>query len=220
MKIAKVRNPASLLLVNPQRSKTTMQVVKRKTNITRRKPATATNRRKKNTSVKVYASRQATNRRRNPFVRRRKRNPQIKTLIMGSLYAAAGAMTQGLVASFIPLKAEGVIGIGINLGIAYVTALLGERVLGAGLNSQFFAVGAAAGVGKSILDYVLGFAKGAVGQLAPAGAPQVGTSTEQSMNDIVPWEGGWPYGGGMGDIVAWDNYGQPMPQQAQPRIAA
>jgi len=202
--------------------------VKRKTNRRRNtlaRPATATNRRKRNTAVKVYAARATNRRRSNPIVRnrRRRRNPQIKTLIMGSLYAAAGAMAQGFVSGFIPLRAEGLIGIGIQLGVAYITAMLGERILGGGINSQFFAVGAAAGVGKSILDYALGFAKGAVGQLAPAGAPQIGQVSDQpQMADIVAWPGGWggAYGDGMGDIVAWDNYGQPVPLPAPQQRAA
>lgn len=133
--------------------------------------------------------------------RNRRRNPQIKTLLVGSMFATAGAMAQGIVSGFVPLHATGVMGIAIEVGVAYLTAMLGEKVIG-GENAKFFAVGAAAGVGKSILNYVFGLAQSGVGALSsagpapqlPAAAPGVSDITyfEDGVGDIVPEPDYWP----------------------------
>jgi hypothetical protein len=162
-------------------------------------------RRKNRTTIYAAAPRRTNRRRSNPIVRRtrRKRNPQVRTLLVGSLFATAGAMVQGIIAGFIPIRAQGIMGIGVELGIAYLTAMLGERVIG-GQNAQFFAVGAAAGVGKSILNYVFGLAQSGVGALTsaapqpslPAAAPQpaqVGDVTYyDDIGDIVEEPDYWP----------------------------
>lgn len=203
----KAKNPASsLLLVNPKRGKKMAVRRRRKTATnTRRRTTAAVNprrRRRNRTTIYAAAPRRTNTRRSNPIRRRRRsRNPQVKTLLVGSLYAAAGAMAQGVIAGFIPIRAQGVMGIGVELGVAYLTAMLGERILG-GANAQYFAIGAAAGVGKSILNYVFGLAQSGVGALSsaaapapqlPAAAPQVGDITYyDGVGDIVEQPDYWP----------------------------
>lgn len=201
----KAKNPASsLMLINPQRGKKMAVRRRRKTATnTRRRTTAAVNprrRRRNRTTIYTAATRRTNRRRSNPPRRRRRRNPQVKTLIVGSLYAAAGAMAQGIIAGFIPIKAQGLMGIGVELGVAYVTAMVGERVLGAGPNAQFFAVGAAAGVGKSILNYVFGLAQSGVGALTSAAQPKA--LPEGGVNDIVAWDGMRGLND-MGDIVPY-----------------
>lgn len=187
----KAKNPASsLMIINPKRGKkmAVRRRLKTATN-TRRRTTAAVNPRPRRNRTTIYAAApRRTNRQRiNPPRRRRRRNPQVKTLIVGSLYAAAGAMVQGIIAGFVPIKAQGVMGIGVELGVAYLTAMLGERLLGGGANAQFFAVGAAAGVGKSILNYVFGLAQSGVGALTGAAQPKA--LPEGGVSDIVAWDG-------------------------------
>ena len=199
----KAENPASsLMLINPQRGKKMAVRRRRKTatNTRRRTTAAVNPRRWRRNRTTIYATAPSRTNRRRSNPRRRRRNPQVKTLIVGSLYAAAGAMAQGIISGFVPIRAAGLMGIGIELGVAYVTARVGERVLGAGANAQFFAVGAAAGVGKSILNYVIGLAQSGVGALSSAAQPKA--MTEGGVNDIVAWDGMNGLND-MGDIVPY-----------------
>jgi hypothetical protein len=181
----------------------------------RRRPATATNsrrrrtttaanprRRRNRTTIYAAAPRRTNRRRANPVRRRNRRhNPQVKTLLVGSMFATAGAMAQGIISGFVPIHATGIMGIAVELGVAYLTAMLGEKVIG-GQNAQFFAVGAAAGVGKSILNYVFGLAQSGVGALSsavpapalPAAAPQMADITyyPDGVGDIVETPEYWP----------------------------
>jgi hypothetical protein len=175
---------------------------RRKATTNRRRRSTAANPRRRRTNAVVVVRRNRrravmSNRRRNPIRRRRRRNPNVKTLIQGGLYAALGAMAQTVISGFIPIRAEGIMGIGVQLGTAYLTAMIGERLLPG--NSQFFAAGAAAAVGKSVIDYALGLVGGATtGQLSSA-APQQVAPPNPGMSDIAIWDEP-----GMSDISTYD----------------
>jgi hypothetical protein len=197
----RVKNPAgSLMLINPKGSGKMATRRRRTTN--RRRPAAAANpRRRRRNSTNIYAAapRRRNSRRvaRNPR-RRRARNPSVKNLVVGSFFAALGAMAQKAIAGFIPLRAEGILGLGIELGVAWLTATIGERFLG-GPNAQAFALGAAGGFGASALNYVLGFATSGVGALTSAAQPKALPAPQGGVNDIVAWDGR----GGVGDVIAY-----------------
>lgn len=137
-------------------------------------------------------------------VNRRRRNPQIKTLLSTALYAGAGAMAYGAASSFIPIQASGLVGLGINFGIAYVVSMVGEKVLPANAHTAFTA-GVVGGVGRDIINYVLGIVRGPLTGILSPGAMQVGGGEAvpqlppgaMGMHDIVE--------DGMGDIVAADD---------------
>lgn len=183
MKTVKLHNPSSLWIVNPKKGDKKM-VRKRKT--------TATNRRRNpaRRKVAVRSNRIVAKR----VVRRnRRRNPQLKQLFVGGAYAALGAIAQGLISSFIPIKAAGVMGLAVQWGSAWITAMIGEKVLPGG--SPYFAAGAAAGAAKSTFDFFIGNVGGFLsGQQAGSGAPVVGLPAAPEPQQLPP-------AGSMGDIT-------------------
>ena len=193
----RVKNPASsLMLVNPKGAN--MATRRRKT-INKRRAVAAVNprrRRRNRTTIYAAAPRRINRSRvaRNPRPRRA-RNPSVKGLVVGSLFAALGAMAQKTIAGFIPIRAEGVLGLGVELGVAYLTSMLGERFLN-GANAQAFGLGAAGGFGASAINYLFGLAQSGVGALSSVAQPKALPAASGGVNDIVAWQG-------MGDIIAY-----------------
>jgi hypothetical protein len=142
---------------------------------------------------------------------RRRRNPALKGLLVGGLYAAAGAMANGIIAGFIPIRANGLLGLGVQAGTAYLTALAGEKIIPGPANQNAFALGAAASVGKSAIDWFLGIVRGPLsGVLATTGV-QVGGQEGgvAGLFDIVPFDSQSAFGigdVGMGDIIEMPDY--------------
>lgn len=194
--------------------------MKRKRKTTSRKRRTVSNPRRRRASVAMAPrhARKVTRRRtrrHNPTTHlkrrhRRRRNPAIKGLLVGGLYAAAGAMANSLIAGFVPVRANGLLGLGVQLGTAYITALAGEKIIPGPANQNAFALGAAASVGKSAIDWFLGLVRGPLsGALATTGVQVGGQEGGVSgLFDIVPFDAS-SYGmgdAGMGDIIEMPQY--------------
>src|SRR5215475_13109761 len=66
----------------------------------------------------------------NPRRRRRngRRNPSAKGILMGGLWAGAGAAVTNLIAGFLPIGGGGWMDVIKQLGAAYITGFLAERI--------------------------------------------------------------------------------------------
>jgi hypothetical protein len=200
----KAKNPASsLMLINPKRGKK-MAVRRRRrtaTNTRRRTTAAVNPRRRRRNRTTIYAAApRRTNRRRSNPVRRRRRsrNPQVKVFLQGAVLTAVGAMAQGVAAGLIPIRAPGIMGIGIEAAVAWGVWMVADKVVG-GQNAMYIGLGASAGVGKSILNYFLGLAQSGVGALTQAAAPPQLPPAAPQVGDITYYDG-------VGDIVAEPEY--------------
>jgi hypothetical protein len=153
-------------------------------------------------------------RRHNPrlLLRRRRHNPPLADLVRGGLFAAAGAMTHSAINAFIPIRSTGLVGIGVQLATAWVTSWIGDRVIATSkrdVDSYAFSLGAAASVGKHIIDYALGLVRGPLTGAASTAGVQVQAPASSGMGlfDIVPYDetpAGWRQGtlSGVSDGVA------------------
>lgn len=176
-----------------------------------------TNTRKTTASRRTKSRALATNRRRNSTTRftrnrRAKRNPTFAGLLKGGAYAAVGAVLQGAIASVIPIQGQGIMGLILQWGSAWLAAMIGEKFLPGG--AGFIAAGAAAGAAKSTFDYLIGNVGGIMsGQLIPqsmviGGAQQpamLPPAPVPGVNDIV---GAPDYYTGFADITGAPDYYQ------------
>lgn len=183
MKLVRAHNPAeTLLIVNPKRRGTKMKRRKTVTNRRRHNPRGAAHRR---TAL-------VANRRRN-----RRRNPHVQSLVMGALYAGAGAMVTQVIAGFIPIGGGGWMDIVKQLVAAYGTGYIAERFTSPA-NANLMAIGGFAGAATSAVRMLLGSAGSIFSNFGPPPA-QVGDGT----SDVTFYPG-------MGDLVAApDEYDQP-----------
>jgi hypothetical protein len=111
------------------------------------------------------------NRKRNPAGvtrRRRRRNPQLKGMVTNAFWAIAGAWATKVVSGFIPIRAGGWAGIGIQLGTAYLTGVLAQKFVSPA-NAQMMAIGGAASAAGQIVDMLFGTVKGMTGSLFNSG---------------------------------------------------
>jgi hypothetical protein len=206
MKLVRAHNPAeTLLIVNPKRRgkmtrrKTAPNRRQRSTSNPRRRAAVSTHRR---SAANLTASPRRRRRRSNPAPRRRnrRRNPQVKGLVVGALWAGAGAALTNVISGYIPIGGGGMMDV-LKQGIAaYATGFIAERFTSPA-NAQLMAIGGFAGTAWSLVNQVLGgargFATGLFPGLAPAGDGVSG------YGDIVPHPGlyGFEGMGDVGDIV-------------------
>lgn len=206
MKYVRAHNPAELLtIVNPRKRRTNM---KRRATNTRRRTVSASNprrRRNRHHSVALVNPRRrrrtvharAANPRRR-VNRRRRRNPQIKSVIMGALWAGAGAALTNIVAGFIPLSGGGWMDTLKQLAAAYGVAYLAERFTSPA-NAQLMAIGGFSGTAWSAVNTLLGQAGSGFSSITSMFNPPPQVAAGPGVNDIV--QAPDFYNPGMGDIV-------------------
>lgn len=219
-KVVRAHNPGFLTIVNPKRKST---MVRRKRRNTRRRTTAAVNPRRRRRTVaaaprrrrRVALAHNPHHRRRrravaNPRrrVNRRRRNPSAKGIVMGGLWAGAGAAVTNIIAGYIPIGGGGWMDVVKQLAAAWVTGFIAERVpMIGGANAQLMAIGGFAGAAWSAVNMVL---SGASGFLSPA--PQV---TGPGVSDIVAAPSFYPGGmhglNGLDDVVPAPSF---YPQQA------
>jgi len=113
---------------------------------------------------------------------------------MGGLWAGAGAAVTNLIAGFLPIGGGGWMDVIKQLGAAYITGFLAERIGFIGpANAQLMAIGGFAGTAWSAANMLL---SGASGFLTPHPA-----STQAAVSDIVAAPSFYPGMHGLDDIV-------------------
>lgn len=157
----------------------------------------------------AYAT--APNRRRgkNPR-RRRSHNPQVKSLVIGGLWAGAGAAVTNIIAGFIPIGGGGWMDIVKGLVAAYATGFLAEKFTSPA-NANLMAIGGFAGTAWSAVNMMLGGAGGILGKFLPGQAqPQLVAAPAAAPAGVSGFYDVTSYPDGMGDlVVAPDEYDSP-----------
>jgi hypothetical protein len=163
-----------------------MTRTKRKTNRTRKASNT---RRSKPRAVAAAPNRhrnyrpRAHNRRRSNG---RRRNPAVRPIVTGAVFAAAGNIATNIAAGFVPIQASGWMGIAIKLGLAYVVGMVAERLGVSPMNANYMAIGGFAGAAGEAIHMVIGTVTGGVQSLTAA-PPAPAPTTVGYLNDIAPF---------------------------------
>ena len=136
----------------------------------------------------------------NPHRRRnRQRNPSAKGILMGGIWAGAGAAATNLVAGFLPLGGGGWMDVVKQLAAAYIVGFVAERVPFIGhANAQLMAIGGFAGTAWSAVNMAL---TGATGFLQGGGHAQAVAASQPGVSDIVPAPSFYPGMHGLDDVV-------------------
>jgi hypothetical protein len=220
-KLARVRNPqtgrrrnvAEIMIVNPNRKGNAMQRKKSTPNRRNTGAARKSNghkRRNQSVAMVPYRAPAAPAANRGGRGRRHKaRNPRIGGIAMGAIWGIGGSMVGRMISGFIPLRLDGLPGIGLQFGVAYGVAWLFERFTNPA-NAQYAGIGAAGAPAAALVDYLFGMTKtlgqatgimGSGEQSKAAAPPPPDTSKAATV-------GGWDDGvmmGGVDDISYYDD---------------
>lgn len=138
--------------------------------------------------------------------RRRKSNPAVKGMIIDAMWAFAGGAVTNVVAGLIPFHADGLMGIGVRFGAAYLAGFIGEKVFG-GHAGQMMAIGGGAAAAGELVNYAFGKVGAAATGFASNAQPAAAAPLPPGADAGAPAMGGGYYDpnyfitDGMHDIV-------------------